>query len=100
MPTRECRYWPEVHERTTDPQNPYGAIIPVRPGRPLTILRPCHRILYEDEFELASNLLHGPVNYRTDGRHSIPIPEWDLLATKAALRGIDTRDIHQIVPLR
>jgi hypothetical protein len=90
LPTGECRYWPEVHERTTDPKNPYGPIIPVRPGRHRTILRQGNRKLYEDKFELATNLLHGPVNYQTGGRHVIPIPEWEILSQKAALKDIDT----------
>jgi hypothetical protein len=51
--TQECQYWPEVHECTADPQNPYGPIIPVRPGCHLTILCQGNRILYEDKFKLA-----------------------------------------------
>jgi hypothetical protein len=100
MPMKECRYWPEVHEKTNDPNNPYGPIIPVRgPGRHETILRQGNRILYEDEFDLATNMIHGPVNFGKGGKHVIPTQEWVIFKQKAAICELDMRDTDQIVPL-
>jgi hypothetical protein len=83
-----------------DRKNLYGQIILVCPGCHLTILGQGNRILYESEFKLTSNLLHGPVDYGTGGQHSIPLPERKILATKVALHDIGTQDTKQIVPLR
>jgi hypothetical protein len=68
---QECRYWPEVHERTQDPMNPYGRIIPVRPGKHTSILRQGNRILYKGEIDLASKLIHRPTNFGPGGSHKM-----------------------------
>jgi hypothetical protein len=68
----------------------YGPIILVQSGQHLTILRQGHLILYEDEFELATNLIHGPVDYQMGGCHIIQTPKWELLAQKVSLKDIDT----------
>jgi hypothetical protein len=64
--TRLCRFWSEVHERTTNLLQPYGRIVPVHPGHQKAVLKRPDRILYEDEVDLASGLLHVPINYERD----------------------------------
>ena len=96
--TRECRFWPEVHVRTTGPLQPYGPIVPVRPGRHKAVLKRPDRLLYEDEVDLASGILHGPIDYDGDG-HSISEPDWSVMITNATLRGIDTGNVNYIDPL-
>jgi hypothetical protein len=96
--TRLCRFWPEVHVRTTDPLQPYGQLVPVQPGRQRSVLKRPDRILYEDEIDLASNLLHGPIDYYGD-QHQVSEPNWTAMSTKASIRGIDTDNMNSIEPL-
>jgi hypothetical protein len=96
--TRECRFWPEIHVLTTDPLQPYGKIVPVRPGRQGAVLKRADRILYEGEVDLASGLLHGPINFDKDGS-SISEPNWTSMIKKATLRGIDTDNANSVEPL-
>ena len=96
--THACRFWPEIHVLTTDSLQPYGKIVPVRPGRQGSVLKRADRILYEDEVDLASGLLHGPVNFDKDGS-TISQPNWTSMIKKATLRGIDTADVNSIEPL-
>jgi hypothetical protein len=96
--TRLCQFWPEVHEQTTNPLQPYGRIVPVRPGRQHAVLKRPNRILYEDEADLASGLLHGPVNYEND-RATVSEPAWNAMLLKATLRGIDTNNANSLEPL-
>jgi hypothetical protein len=96
--TRLCRFWPEVHERTTNPLQPYGQIIPVRPGHQKAVLKRPDRILYEDEVDLASGLLHGPINYERDCS-TLSELAWNAMILKATLRGIDTNNANSVEPL-
>ena len=96
--TRLCRFWPEVHERTADPLQPYGRIVPVRPGRQDSVLKNHDRILYEDDVDLASGLLHGPINFDADGC-VISEFHWAAMIAKATLRGIDTDNANSVEPL-
>jgi hypothetical protein len=96
--TRLCRFWPEVHVHTTDPLQPYGQLVPVQPGRQRSVLKQPDRILYEDEIDLASNLLHGPIDYYGD-QHQVSEPNWTAMSTKASIRGIDTDNMNSIEPL-
>jgi hypothetical protein len=96
--TRLCRFWPEVHERTTNPLQPYGRIVPVRPGHQKSVLKRPDRILYEDEVDLASGLLHGPINYERDSS-TLSELAWNAMFLKATLRGIDTNNANSVEPL-
>jgi hypothetical protein len=96
--TRLCRFWPEVHGRTTNPLQPYGRIIPVRPAHQKAVLKRPGRILYEDEVDLASGLLHGPINYERDCS-TLSELAWNLMFLKATLRGIDTNNANSVKPL-
>jgi hypothetical protein len=96
--TRMCRFWPEVHVRATDPLQPYGQLVPVRPGKQGSVLKRPDRILYEDEVDLASNLLHGPIDYEGEGQ-LIGEPNWTAMSRKADIRGIDTANAEVIEPL-
>ena len=96
--THMCRFWPEVHELTTNPLQPYGRIIPVRPGKHPSVLTRPDRILYEDEVDLASSILHGPIAF--EGTSStIEETDWTAMINKATLRGIDTHNVYSIDPL-
>jgi hypothetical protein len=53
-------------QKYTNELQPYGRIVPVRPGHHKAVLKRPGRILYEDEVDLASGLLHGPINYERD----------------------------------
>jgi hypothetical protein len=96
-----CRFWPEVHKLTADPLQPYGRIVPVRPGRQGwqdSVLKNHDRILYKDDVDLASGLLHGPINFDGDGCF-ISEPHWAAMMAKATLRGIDTDNANSVEPL-
>jgi hypothetical protein len=92
-----CQFWPEVHERTTNPLQPYGQIVPVRPGHQKAVLKRPGRILYEDEVDLASGLLHGPINYERDSS-ALSELAWNAMFLKATLRGIDTNNANSVEP--
>jgi hypothetical protein len=80
---------PEVHKRTTSPLQPYGRIGPVRPGHQKAVLKRPDRILYEDEVDLASGLLHGPIDYERDSS-ALSELAWNAMFLEATLRGIGT----------
>ncbi len=93
--THACRFWPEIYVHlTTNPFQPHGKIVPVRPGRQGAVLKCADWILYEGEVDLASGLLYGPINFDKDGS-SISEPNWTSMIKKATLRGSST-DLHII----
>jgi hypothetical protein len=96
--TRLCPFWPEVHGQTTNPLQPYGQIVPVQPGHQKAVLKRPSRILDEDEVDLASGLLHGPINYKRDCS-TLSEPAWNAIFLKATLRGIGTNNANSVEPL-
>jgi hypothetical protein len=98
--THACRFWPEIYVHlTTNPFQPHGKIVPVRPGRQDAVLKHANRILYECEVDLASSLLHGPINFDKDGRSICEPNNWAAMITKAPLRGMDTDNANSVEPL-
>jgi hypothetical protein len=94
-----CPFWPDIlHKRTTNPLQPYGWIIPVRPGHQIAVLKRPDWILYEDKVDLSSGLLHGSLNHEKYCS-TLSEPAWNAMFLKATLRGIDTNNANSVKPL-
>ena len=102
---RNCRYWPEVHQRRRD--GSLGPIIPIRPGRVDQIIKehPTRYGVYQQRINLLENTLFGPFEFAVPRHYDnesnrIAYEEWEELKTAAHENGIDTTDIEEIIPLQ
>lgn len=101
---RNCRYWPEIHERRL---NELGPIIPIRPGRAKTLLdtRPERYAAYEQPINLVTEAIIGPFDFAIPNQYNneanrIAFEEWEEFIARAAEYNVDTSDIDTIIPLR
>jgi hypothetical protein len=92
-----CQKYTTEHY-TIDPLQHYGRIVPVQSGHQNAVLKRPDQILYEEEVDLTSSLLHGPINYEKY-RSSLSQPAWNAMFLKATLRGFDTNNANSVEPL-
>jgi hypothetical protein len=83
---------------TTNPLQPYGKMVPAQPGCKGAVLKCTDWILYEGAVDLASGLLHGPIDFNRDGS-DISEMDWTAMITKGTLQGIHTDITNSIEPL-
>jgi hypothetical protein len=102
---RNCRYWPEIHERRH--KNHPGPIVPIRPGRANTLLQtqPDRYTAYEQPINLITNAIVGPFDFAipkfyNNEANRIAFEEWEELIRKAPEYHVDTTDVDSIIPLR
>jgi hypothetical protein len=106
-PQRNCRYWPEIHERNHNGPNIIGPIIPIRPGQVETLLttRPDRYIAYELPVNLCTHAITGPFDFAVpkfydQEANRVTFEDWEELKAKAPRHKIDVTDIDNIIPLR
>lgn len=104
-PLRNCRYWPEIHERNGD--GSLGPIRMIRPGKVAKLLaeRPERYMAYEQPINLAKHAIVGPFDYATPKYYDheadrIAFEEWEELIAKAPEYNTCIDNIHTTIPLR